>query len=385
MFVGEALRAKVAKGQITLRYAFSPTSDGIPTRLIDNPSVDVADAANPATKAFEAAFFGDRVGISMGPVVYSHRYPTRSGRQQFKHRAFCFDLRETGAIDIAPGESLTISSIEQISLDGSTAATILPRLSLATAGVVVSATYIDPYWDGILQLHVINQASAPVTIRFGERIAICRFYPVIGGPVPAQQQKDFPRKSHHYGLNWAKILDTDYDPQPLRKTPTHKVSTMDTAKAKLGTITTWLRENFGVVAGVLIITAVVQWLRIEDRLKQVDETRADLKRIEETTTKTNDAAKTATSKTAIIGTTDIQIPPLQADAEIDVKIRKPAALAKDSIAFAETSTEPVRIEHHIAPDPASENTVLHLRAIRQGTSADKPARVRIAWIVGPIE
>jgi deoxycytidine triphosphate deaminase len=217
MLTYERVAELLQQEELRVNYYWDPTADP-PTRL-NQPEVAIEDNANPATVAFRAAFFGDRLGLTLGPLILSHRYRTLRGRSNYRDVAGVFDLRETdNRAVLRKGESITINTIEDVALGGSLAAVTLPRLTHATAGLVLSPSYIDPHWAGILVLHLVNLSGKELELRFGERIAITRLYQVVGPPLDETFRRRFAQKSHHYGLGWARV-EGGGDPFPLRKGP----------------------------------------------------------------------------------------------------------------------------------------------------------------------
>ena len=205
--------------RVTVAYSADPTAK--PTRYFDDAlRVEPGNTNSIGYQIFLRQWFGDRLRVTLGPVVSSHNPPRRHQRMLHKGRSSVFDLRGTdGSIEIAPGECLTVSTLEEFQLGPDVAATLLPRLTLATAGISVLPSYIDPLWHGILQLEVINHSSKSYRLQVGEAIAICRFHAIAGKNQADVSAADFAKKSHHYGMTWAKILNSDVEPQPLRKQP----------------------------------------------------------------------------------------------------------------------------------------------------------------------
>lgn len=245
--------ALVGSGELEVAYAFDCTTEGTCVRLPQEAVVTSAlDTAQPADRMFAASFFGDRLDLSLGPVVLSHRRTQPGDRTRFKGRKGTIDLTESSnRILVEPGELLTVHSIERIRLGGQTAALLLPRLTLATAGLRVTSSYIDPGWDGILQLSLANDSPRPYELRLGERIAVCRFY-LVSSPVTEEHMQLFPQKSHHFGLTWARVLDTDDDPVPLRKQPV--------ARRDLAHIWSQVRGYWKYVAGAVGVVAIITGL-----------------------------------------------------------------------------------------------------------------------------
>lgn len=220
MLTRDDVLAKVRNGELVIGYAFDCTTVGecvrLPQEALVTPNLDTA---LPSDEMFRSNFFGDRLGLSLGPILYSHRKWQPLRRPAYKKQKRILDLRESSSrFVIEPGELITVQTIERVKLGGSLAALIVPRLTMATAGLQVADSYIDPGWDGILQLALTNVSDSPYELVAGERIAICRFYEV-STPLPPGQIERFAHKSHHYGLSWARILDSDDEPMPFRKRP----------------------------------------------------------------------------------------------------------------------------------------------------------------------
>lgn len=187
--------------------------------------------------------------------MFSHRRTQPGGRVRFKGRKGTVDLTKSpNKIVVEPGELLTVQTIERVRLGRGIAALILPRLTLATAGLHVASSYIDPGWDGVLQLSLVNSSSRPYELCVGEQIAVCRFYRT-SSPVSEEHTQLFPQKSHHFGLTWARVLDTDNDPMPLRKQPV--------ARRDLAHLVSQVRGAWRYIVsavGVAAVVGVLLWL-----------------------------------------------------------------------------------------------------------------------------
>lgn len=229
MFTLAAIEDLVRNGAISVAYRWDPA--GQPPDEQEYPLVDPDQPTRAATRAFERAYFGDRLGLTLGPLVFSHS-PLHNGKGRVQWRGFesVYDLRESsGSINLQPGESVTVNTIENVGVDGAHAALILPRLTHATAGLILTPSYIDPCWQGLLSLNLVNISRRPYTLRFGERIAICRFYQIVGEPLGDEFRRQFAEKSHHYGISWERIESSDADPFPFRKRHTGRIPFPDRA------------------------------------------------------------------------------------------------------------------------------------------------------------
>ncbi len=215
MLTQDAVESLIKQRELDIFYTFSRFGSDPATQLAET-AVAPATSDGVATRMFRQNFTGDRLYLTMGPVAKSHS-GSAGRRPRFKTHADCIDLRASnGTLVIEPRETLMVSTNERIRLGGKLAAYILPRLTNVDAGLLYTPSYIDPYWDGILQAVIVNVTDRPQSLQIGEPIAICRFYRV-EGIVPTSLRDTFPKRSHHFGQAWSKILEEDADPFPLRK------------------------------------------------------------------------------------------------------------------------------------------------------------------------
>ena len=383
MFNKNLLKQWVEAGEVRISYAFD-IADEIPSRLEPPPLVDFANEDSPATRAFNASYFGDRLGLRLGPIVYSHSYDKKRTRVNFKGRAGVFDLRASaGAIRIMPGEGLTVSSIENIAFGATMAAIVLPRLSLATAGLVVATTYIDPYWEGILQLYIKNTTVNPYELKIGEKIAICRFYNVLGDPEAAEVQAKFAEKSHHYALNWTKILDTDVDPQPLRKRPLS--SSVAAHTMRFGK--KFILDYWPLLVGGGLIVAIAGWFiaygKLTARLERLGKFEEKVDRLNDKLAKVEDDARRIAAKQIAIGRTDVIIDAGATKGSVEIPLDR--AWSPNDVAWVEELNAEARtpLRFAILPNPArADKELLRIEAER-AAAEPKSVRVSVTWLIGP--
>lgn len=219
MIAQKRLEALIINGDVSISYAFARLDGAEPVYLGGEQFVDPREDDLPATKMFRRNFFGDRLRLTLGPIVMTHCRRYRRGRPLYKNRPGYFDLRAMeNRLIIEPDEILSISTNERIRLRAGLGAYILPRLRNVDSGLLYVPSYIDPYWDGILQAVIVNLTSNRQELRLCEGLAICRFYEILGD-VPQAVADAFPGKSHHFGQTWPKILEEDGEPFPRRKAP----------------------------------------------------------------------------------------------------------------------------------------------------------------------
>jgi len=216
--IDELIRLK----EIAISYSFG-LKDGRWNEFENEEFVDPDKPQVPANRLFDQHFFGDRLTVTLGPIVKTHKRHWPSNRARFKNRDGYFDLRVKSLI-LQPRETVSIGTNERIILKGKIAAITLPRLTNVDAGLLYIPSYIDPYWDGILQAVVHNMTDRQQELSLCERVAICRFYRIEGN-APESDARRFAAKSHHYGQSWPKILKEDFDPFPTKKSPVEETLT----------------------------------------------------------------------------------------------------------------------------------------------------------------
>ncbi len=382
MLSKQQVRDRLKTGEIRIGYSFD-ISASLLIRAEPPETVDPRKQQSFATKSFERSFFGDRLAIRLGPIVLSHTHKRVRGRKNFKNSPYVFDLRETaGAMLIMPDEGLTVSSIENIALGTSTAAIILPRLSLATAGVVTASTYIDPCWDGILQIYIKNSTRHVYELKFGESIAICRFYQVSVSESADELKDVFTKKSHHYALNWGNILDTDHDPQPLRKSPVKDIWYRRLRR----TTSTFLREHWGYVIGASIASMVVAFLvglgAFYEKLNHIRDLEAAITMNKTLTDSLQSELKQLRAKQVSMGEVDVVIPANTTTERTEISLDRaysPLLIVRVDPGQPDRS---VGVQASLFADrQRSENTIVRITATRPAADGN-PLPIRVRWIVG---
>lgn len=259
-------------GDLVLEYDLDPSA--ITGELMgENARVDPDSTDLKSTKTYSANYFGNRLSFTLGPLVLSHTHASWPGRSLYQNRPGVFDLRQSGgAFTIQPGESITVNTIEYIALGKKLGAITLPRLTHATAGIVLSASYVDPYWNGIMVFHMVNLSGEPFRLTIGEKIGACHFYEVDQTDLNDEFRVRFSQKSHHYGQRWREILAGDSDPFPMRKRPAPTESRFASAFG-------WARTNVKRIVlafgGATAVTAIVGGIFMLGQVSsELDELRA---------------------------------------------------------------------------------------------------------------
>ncbi|WP_082383533.1 hypothetical protein [Frigoribacterium sp. RIT-PI-h] len=208
----------IRRGEIRLTYT-SGLENISETEYMTN-GVDPGQVDSLAGKAFGQNFSGNRLSLTLGPLVYSHNYKRKWGRKKYKDTPRVFDLRSSkNTVIVQPGESMTVNTAEEVEFDKHIGGLTFPRLTHATAGLVLSASYIDPLWSGLLVLELANLSDSPIELRIGEKIGALHFYRVDNTSLSQNDKDVFQSKSHHFGLTWQGILRDGREPFPFKKRP----------------------------------------------------------------------------------------------------------------------------------------------------------------------
>lgn len=161
--------------------------------------------------------YSDRLKLTMGPIIKVLNRKKIKSKYRFKSLPDCFDLRKSdNKYVINPGESITVLTNEKIKLNGKYACIVIPRISLSDVGIVVTTAYVDPYYQGVMRLHLSNLSDQTYELSSLEAIAQCFFFE-LSDNVSEVYKDEFSTKSVFFGQTWKGILESDRDPFPIKK------------------------------------------------------------------------------------------------------------------------------------------------------------------------
>lgn len=128
----------------------------------------------------------------------------------FNKRDGIIDLRKLRSrqYELQPKESVILFTNEVIKMGSEYFGVILSRVSLEETGLVVSQSYIDPNWDGVLQLIVTNNSETPKLLQ--EHCEIANLF-VFKMDQPARTTRQ--NKNDHYAVTWETICDNPMYPK----------------------------------------------------------------------------------------------------------------------------------------------------------------------------
>lgn len=161
--------------------------------------------------------YSDRLKLTMGPIIKVLNKKRISPKYRFKTFQDCWDLRESdNKYVISPGESITVLTNEKIKLNGKYACIVIPRISLADVGIVVTTAYVDPFYQGLMRLHLSNLSDKIYELSSLEAVAQCFFFE-LSDSVSEIYKDEFSTKSVFFGQTWKGIFSSGRHPFPIRK------------------------------------------------------------------------------------------------------------------------------------------------------------------------
>lgn len=161
--------------------------------------------------------YSDRLKLTMGPIVKVLNKKAINPKYRFKATFDCHDLRKSNnKYVINPGESIIVLTNEKIKLNGKYACLIVPRISMSDVGIVVTTAYVDPFYNGLLRLHLSNLSDKAYELVSLEAVAQCFFFELTD-QVSEIFKEQFSTKSVFFGQTWHGIINTDRKPFPTKK------------------------------------------------------------------------------------------------------------------------------------------------------------------------
>lgn len=210
MLNNEEIKKAINKNEIEILISFG---------MKDNVPILYDFEHNLLDDSLKSNLYSDRLKLTMGPIVKILNKKTVSKKYRFKASNKLYDLRKTNhKYVISPGESIIILTNERMKLNGKYACLIVPRISLSDVGIVVTTAYVDPFYDGLMRLHLSNLSDKPYELHTLEAVAQCFFFE-FSESVSEMFKDQFPTKSVFFGQTWKGILNSDRNPFPTKKEP----------------------------------------------------------------------------------------------------------------------------------------------------------------------
>lgn len=190
MLNNEEIKKAINKNEIEILISFG---------MKDNVPILYDFEHNLLDDSLKSNLYSDRLKLTMGPIVKILNKKTVSKKYRFKASNKLYDLRKTNhKYVISPGESIIILTNERMKLNGKYACLIVPRISLSDVGIVVTTAYVDPFYDGLMRLHLSNLSDKPYELHTLEAVAQCFFFE-FSESVSEMFKDQFPTKSVFLG------------------------------------------------------------------------------------------------------------------------------------------------------------------------------------------
>ena len=208
----------------------------------DETSIDDKTERPLLSSRLKSNLYSDRLKLTIGPIIKILDNKSFSRKYRYKNYRDCYDLRQSDSKYILePGESIVVLTNERIKLNGKYACLIVPRISMSDVGIAVTTAYVDPYYNGIMRLHLTNLSNNSYELTFLEAIAQCFFFE-LQESVSEEFRDEFSTKSVFYGQTWNGILNTDRNPFPTKKDSTN-VKTMSNFRYQLNIIWSFVKKH----------------------------------------------------------------------------------------------------------------------------------------------
>ena len=384
-----SLEDRLKSGEVRVRYYFLPGDDGKVRFDKTGPAVDLTDTDSDTYRFFKDQLKSDRLGLTLGPIIKSHSHNLITGRPGFRGRRAYSDLRDSGGtLVIGPRETVSLATNERIALGERTAALILPRITLGDAGLLLNCAYIDPYWDGTLQLVLTNSTPFAQSISLLEPIAQCFFFD-LAQPASKEFASAFPGKSHHYGQNWFKILEEDAEPFPTRKRPIPKGPGLSGLWGRLRNFWNLNQAALKAVGAVLLLVVGVSgWNSISGPLGRLPELERKVSRMEpyfegdsSLSVPTLQSAIRDLEKSAVVkGSETITIPAGARAGAREVTVT--ADLAGSAFVIAQARAAPDTVAAAVVTSIREGKATIRLQ-VRSAAPRTEPVEVVVDWALIP--
>jgi hypothetical protein len=258
---------------------------------------------------------------------------------------------------------------ERIELGSSVSAFIVGRVSNYNNGLVVTTSYLDSGWQGLIKLHLINTSRRSVRIRLGMDIARLFFDETPGA---SANTSTVAAQGSHYGSTWSRILSDGADPFPQRPEPR-----AHGAAAALSTTNDFLQRYAGFGALALLLAVAAAGFSLYSSVQGVV---AGAREAEKLSAVVSDIAVAAAQH----GWAEIQVDAGESEASIEVQLPMGVAHRSGSsavLAFVEDRSRSATVTGSSAA--AADGDVTLTLSYLGETPASVTERIRVLWVYLP--
>lgn len=247
MLSNEKVKEAISTNEIEITISFG---------IEDGNIVEYTEEKNLLLSPLHSNLYSDRLKLTMGPIINVLNKPAISSKYRFKTFPNFYDLRKSNnRFIIHPGESVIVLTNERIKLNGRYACLIVPRISLSDVGIVVTTAYVDPFYDGVMRLHLSNFSNKAYELKSLEAIAQCFFFE-LSDPVSKRFKEQFSQKSVFFGQTWSEIIHSDRNPFPTKKGAA-SINKLSDLKYQLGLIWAFIKKHsliFALITNIALIS-----------------------------------------------------------------------------------------------------------------------------------
>lgn len=128
----------------------------------------------------------------------------------YNKRDGIIDLRklEDHKYVMQPKESVILFTNEAIALGSDYFGLLLSRVSFEETGLIISQSYIDPNWEGVLQLVVTNNSETPQILQ-----EHCEIANLVLLKMEQRAEETTQKRNDHYGITWETICNNPNYPK----------------------------------------------------------------------------------------------------------------------------------------------------------------------------
>lgn len=188
--------------------------------------------------------FSHKISLHIGPLIRVLSQKPISGDSLFQGTDGIIDLSKCGnKYILEPHESVGIYSREKITLSSNLFGLVLPKVKNFYHGGTTPLSYVDPMWEGVLELIYTNHSENAVTLHEGQPLANLIILTMDG-------DSSYRTPNRHYAYDWARSDHVTELPWKVRE------------KNNLVTLSRLIRDNirFNFTSWIIISPLVALWV-----------------------------------------------------------------------------------------------------------------------------
>lgn len=164
----------------------------------------------------EKAFFRDnlrdnRLILTVGKIARVVSQKTVPKKFKYGNSKKILDLEgDAREYFLRPNESVIIFTNEWLYLDNETSMFVFSKVANYVNGLIVTASFVDPQWKGLIQLMLTNHSCEYRSIKIGDPVASAFFMKTIGTATAiGESSAEFVK---HNKIFWSELRNNKFDP-----------------------------------------------------------------------------------------------------------------------------------------------------------------------------